>query len=80
MHYVYLIESVYERAKHYVGQTGDLRLRISEHNSGRCIHTAALRPWHLVCYLGFADEKKAIAFEHYLKSGSGRTFLQRHFP
>ena len=79
MHYVYLIESVYNRSQHYVGQTGDLKERISEHNSGKSVHTALFRPWHLVCYLGFADEKKAIAFEHYLKSGSGKTFLQRHF-
>jgi predicted GIY-YIG superfamily endonuclease len=28
MHYVYLIESVYNRSQHYVGQTGDLRVRI----------------------------------------------------
>jgi len=78
MHYVYLVESVRDRAKHYVGHTGDLKSRISEHNARKFIHTTGFRPWHLVCYLGFADERKAIAFEHYLKSGSGRTFLHRH--
>jgi predicted GIY-YIG superfamily endonuclease len=41
-------------------------------------HTARYRPWHLVCYFAFADEKKAVAFEHYLKNGSGKTFLKRH--
>jgi putative endonuclease len=53
--------------------------RINEHNSGKSIHTARHRPWNLVCYLGFAEEKKALAFERYLKSGSGKTFLHRHF-
>jgi predicted GIY-YIG superfamily endonuclease len=43
------------------------------------MHTARYRPWHLVCYLGFADETKTLAFEHYLKSGSGKAFLKRHF-
>ena len=25
------------------------------------------------------DEERAVAFEHYLKSGSGRAFAKRHF-
>jgi putative endonuclease len=33
----------------------------------------------LVCYLGFASEASAKGFERYLKSGSGKTFLKRHF-
>jgi predicted GIY-YIG superfamily endonuclease len=78
MHYVYLIESVHNRSQHYVGQTRDLKARISEHNSGKSVHTERYRPWHLVCYVGFAEERKAIAFERYLKSGSGKTFLRRH--
>lgn len=79
MHYVYLIESVHDRSRHYVGQTGELKVRIHEHNSGKSPHTERNRPWHLACYFGFADERKAIAFEPYLKSGSGKTFLHRHF-
>ena len=79
MHYVYLIESVHDCHRHYVGQTHDLKARLHGPNSGDRMHTARYRPWHLVCYLGFADEVKALAFEHYLKSGSGKTFLKRHF-
>ena len=78
MHYVYLIESVHDRARHYVGQTGNLKSRLGEHNSGKSIHTRRYRPWNLVCYLGFAEQKKALLFEKYLKSGSGKTFLRRH--
>jgi hypothetical protein len=29
--------------------------------------------------IGFADEGRAIAFERYLKSGSGRAFAKKHF-
>jgi len=79
MHYVYLVERVHSRGRHYVGQTADLRARISEHNAGKSTHTAGFRPWHLVCYLGFAEVRTAIAFEHYLNSGSGKTFLRCHF-
>jgi len=78
MHYVYIIESVHARNQRYVGQTADLRRRLTDHNAGRSVHTRRHKPWNLVCYLGFADERKAIAFERYLKSGSGKTFTQRH--
>jgi predicted GIY-YIG superfamily endonuclease len=79
MHYVYLIESVHDRAQRYIGQTHDLKARLQGHNSGNTPSTSRYRPWHLVCYLGFADEKRAVAFEHYLKSGSGKAFVKRHF-
>ena len=49
------------------------------HNSGNTPSTARYRPWRLVCYLGFSDEGKAVAFEHYLKTGSGHAFINRHF-
>ena len=78
MHYVYLIESVHDRNRRYIGQTGDLRSRLLDHNSGRSIHTARFRPWHLICYVAFPGEQKAVAFEEYLKSGSGKAFALRH--
>jgi predicted GIY-YIG superfamily endonuclease len=78
MTYVYLIESVHDRKKHYVGCTTDLKQRLIAHNLGKSIHTARFRPWHLISYHAFADGKKAYGFEQYLKSGSGRAFLRRH--
>ncbi len=78
MHYVYLIESVYDHSRRYVGRTDDLKARIVEHNSGKSVYTSRFRPWHLVCYLGFAEAGRAVDFERYLKSGSGKTFLKRH--
>jgi len=79
MHYVYILESVNESGQTYVGRTGDLRSRLSAHNAGKSPHTAKHRPWKLVCYHAFADENRAIAFEQYLKTGSGREFRRRHF-
>jgi len=34
------------------------------------------RPWRIKSYVAFADEARAIAFEKYLKSGSGRAFAK----
>ena len=79
MIYVYLIESIHQRQQHYVGLTGDLRQRLNDHNEGKSPHTRKFKPWHLVSYTAFADEAAAIEYEAYLKSGSGKTFLKRHF-
>lgn len=79
MIYVYLIESVHQRQKHYVGITHDLKQRLADHNEGKSPHTGKFKPWHLVAYTAFADEPTALAFEKYLKSGSGKTFLKRHY-
>jgi predicted GIY-YIG superfamily endonuclease len=52
---------------------------MSIHNSGGSSHTAQLRPWELVACIEFSKESSAVAFEKYLKSGSGRAFAKRHF-
>jgi putative endonuclease len=79
MTYVYLIESVYYQGQRYAGITDDLRQRLAHHNEGKSPHTRKFKPWNLVVYVGFADEQTARGFEKYLKSGSGKTFLKRHF-
>jgi len=79
MFYVYIIQSVNFQKEHYVGYSEDLKSRIKTHNSGGSTHTSKFRPWKLVCYLGFKKEKSAKQFENYLKTGSGRAFLKKHF-
>ena len=78
MHYVYLIQSQPLPERHYVGFTHNLKVRLAGHNAGQNKSTVADRPWRLASYFAFASEEKALAFEKYLKSGSGRTFLKRH--
>ncbi|WP_374577296.1 GIY-YIG nuclease family protein [Phenylobacterium sp. J367] len=75
--YVYLLTSVANPAKRYVGVTSDLRTRITTHNNGGSPHTAKHRPWKLVTYLAFTERAQAEAFETYLKSGSGHAFARR---
>jgi len=79
MTYVYLIESVNLRQQHYVGLTHDLKQRLADHNEGKSPHTRKFKPWVLIAYTAFAEEEAAQAYEKYLKSGSGKTFLKRHF-
>lgn len=78
MFYVYILNSLSNPDRMYVGYTQDIKHRLQEHNSGECIHTAKYKPWKLMTYLCFDDQDKALAFEIYLKSGSGRSFAKRH--
>jgi putative endonuclease len=77
--FVYIIRSIGQPSRYYVDITSDVVRRLAMHNSGGSVHTAALRPWELVAAIEFTKESSAIAFEKYLKSGSGRAFAKRHF-
>jgi predicted GIY-YIG superfamily endonuclease len=77
MHYVYLIESLSHIGNRYVGYTEDLKQRIADHNAGKNESTAEHRPWKLRTYLAFSTKAQAIAFERYLKSGSGHAFARK---
>jgi putative endonuclease len=77
--FVYVIVSVPEPARHYVGLTSNVSTRLAVHNAGGSQHTAHYRPWRLIVGLEFATQESAIAFEKYLKTGSVRAFAKRHF-
>lgn len=79
MFYVYLLRSIQYPAKTYTGCTINLKERFADHNYGKSTHTAKYGPWHLEAYFAFREESKAMAFEKYLKSGSGRVFSKKHF-
>jgi predicted GIY-YIG superfamily endonuclease len=76
MKYVYILESLAVAEHFYTGITEDLDARLFKHNSGAVSHTSKFRPWRIKTYIAFADEARAIAFEKYLKSGSGRAFAK----
>ncbi len=75
MYYVYLLQSEHFPKQQYVDLIHDLRRRVRDHNEGRSPHTAKFCPWILVANFALPHEKTAIAFEKYLKSGSGRAFI-----
>ena len=77
--FVYVLRNANPNPRFYVGLTSDVRRRMEDHNAGRCPHTARYRPWQLHVVIEFPDEPRAVRFERYLKSGSGRAFARRHF-
>ena len=77
MWYVYIVRSLSSPDESYVGATADLRQRVSDHNAGKSAHTAKFRPWELVWYCAFAEKLRALEFERYLKSHSGKAFANK---
>lgn len=77
MYYVYTL--ICKDGKPYTGCTEDLKLRIGRHLKGQVPATKDRLPANLITYTGFIDRYAAFEFEKYLKSGSGRAFLKKHF-
>ena len=78
MYYVYILRSESHAKQKYIGLAADLKRRLKNHNCGKSPHTSKFCPWILDSYFAFSDKRRAIAFERYLKSGSGKAFAKRH--
>jgi putative endonuclease len=74
--YVYILENITGR-RFYVGITEDLRARLKKHNAREVPHTAKHGPWRVKTAIAFSDKARAIDFERYLKSSSGRAFAKK---
>jgi len=76
-HYVYILQSEKDERRFYVGLTEELKARLSKHNAGGVPHTSKFRPWRIKTAVAFTSAEKALAFERYLKSASGRAFARK---
>ena len=77
--FVYVLKNGEAPARHYTGVTSDVANRLASTTQATVPHTARHRPWSIDVVIEFADERRAVAFERYLKSGSGVAFAHRHF-
>jgi putative endonuclease len=76
--FVYVLRNAENPPRYYTGLTSDVATRHRQHNAGHSGHTAKYRPWSIDVVIEFADERRAVAFERYLKSGPGVAFADRH--
>jgi putative endonuclease len=76
--FVYVLKNAETPGRYHTGVSSHVARRHAEHNAGNCTHTAKYRPWSVDVVIEFADERRAVAFERYLKSGSGVAFANRH--
>lgn len=77
MYYVYMLKSHSDLQQRYIRFTSDLRCRLRDHNDGKLPNAARYRPWVLATYLAFSSKRQALAFESYLKTGSGYAFSRK---
>jgi len=75
MYYIYSLKC---KDGYYIGCTNDLKDRVDRHNKGRILTTANRLPVKLDFYFAIGDKYRAFELEKYLKSGSGRAFINRH--
>jgi len=61
----------------YTGFTENLEKRFTRHISGHVPATKHRLPAELIFYCAFVNKYKALDFEKYLKSGSGRAFMNK---
>lgn len=75
--YVYILQSVSGQEHFYTGLTEDLQARLKKHNAGEVPHTSEFKPWQIKTAIAFTDKKRAVEFERYLKTASGRIFAKK---
>lgn len=75
MFYVYVLQNELNRT-FYIGYSRDLKQRISDHNSGKGSRlTKSGGNWKLIYYEAYLSQRDALGREKFLKSGSGRKYL-----
>ena len=75
MYYVYSLKC---KIGYYIGCTDNLGDRLDRHKKGAVPATADRLPVELNFYFAFSNKYIAYKFEKYLKSGSGRAFINKH--
>ena len=69
-YYIYILQSLKNKS-FYIGYTNNLKKRFREHNNGKNLATKSFRPYKLIHYEAFVNQKDAKNREEYFKSGWG---------
>ena len=75
MYTVYVLRST-SNGKLYIGQTGNLPKRLSEHQTDTARYTRGRGPWQLILTEQYPTRALAMRREKFLKSGQGREELK----
>jgi predicted GIY-YIG superfamily endonuclease len=73
---VYVLKSLAKEI-YYTGMTADIDNRLKEHNAGKSKFTSAFTPWEIIYTEVWDDWKSARIREKYLKSSSGKKWMQK---
>ena len=78
MYYTYILKNS-NTSRYYIGYTPNLKNRLRKHQSGEVKSTKSNLNYPLEWYCAFRTRSQALAFEKYLKSGSGIAFMKKRF-
>ena len=73
---MYILKSEKD-SSYYVGQTQNLKDRISRHNSGRSLSTKFKIPWKLVYQEQFNSRSEAVKREREIKKRKSRKYIEK---
>lgn len=71
MYKVYILESLNNLNRHYIGHTNDLNVRLQRHNEGLVRSTKAYAPWKIIHTEFFESRSEAYKREMQIKSYKG---------
>ena len=77
MYIVYILTSMTDPNRIYIGITRDLQRRLGEHNRTLTGYCKRYAPWQVETLITFTNIGLAEDFERYLKGGSGFAFLKK---
>ena len=75
-YYIYVLKSINTTNWIYVGFTKNPIKRVKEHNTGKSPSTAKYKPFKLIFYEAYRNQKDAKRREKYLKTTKGKTTLK----
>ena len=75
VYYVYVLRN--DQDKHYIGSTGDIKLRIKQHNQNCVTATKNRGPYSLVYQEQFTNKTEARKRENEIKSFKGNSVFKR---
>ena len=77
MYVVYILRSISNPERLYIGLTTDLEKRLKSHNADTSTYSKRYSPWELETHIVLRDKETAEDLERYLKSGSGFAFMKK---
>jgi putative endonuclease len=77
MFYLYILKSKKDNDL-YIGSTNDLRRRLLEHNSGKCLSTKNRRPFEIRYYESYYNESDARKRESSLKKDGRALYILKN--
>jgi putative endonuclease len=77
MWHVYILKC--NDGTYYTGCAADVADRLSRHQKGQIKYTSSRLPVELIVTISFTNKYTAYDFEKYLKSGSGKAFMNKRF-